>query len=402
MTQAIENNKFDILKFDVSPDRGFLCKYDPAAVKMPASLQPLVDAGKWLPEHMATGVVRRYLQKLPEIDMTDFIKTATDEQLRNAMVHYSFIVQAWVWGEKEPNHIIPRNIAVPLCLIADKLGQFPLLPYSAYVLDNFSLFDKTGKPTLENIYMHQHFSSGIDESWFKMIHVEIEAEAGQALAAIPAVLEGCATDDAAKVIAGLKDVLAAWHNMYDTMKRMVDYCDPYTYFHRVRPYIHGWQDNPDLPGGVIYEGVAKFKGEIQAFRGQTGSQSSIVPTMDALFGVEHSNDPLRQYLNELHAYRPVLHRKFIEEVAKRSTLRAYTLKTENTEMTELYNACLDRVRAFRALHLEYAASYINKQNSHTGNPSDVGTGGTPFMKYLKKHRDESERHLLPLPNKKSA
>ena len=400
MTQPFD--KLDITQFDVSRDRGFLCKYDPATVEMPAELAPLVEAGRWLPEWMATGVVRHYLKTLPEIDVTSFIESASDAQLRNAMVHYSFIVQAWVWGEKEPNHKIPRNIAVPLCLIADKLGQFPLLPYSAYVLDNFSMFDKSGDPILENIYMHQHFSSGIDESWFKMIHVEIEAEAGQALAAIPDVLEGCETDNAQQVIEGLKEVLAAWHHMYDTMKRMVDYCDPYTYFTRVRPYIHGWQDNPDLPGGVIYEGVEKFKGEIQAFRGQTGSQSSIVPTMDALFGVEHSNDPLRQYLNELHAYRPVLHRKFIEEVAKRSKLRAYVSDSGNTEMTELYNACLDRVRAFRALHLEYAASYINKQNSHAGNPSDVGTGGTPFMKYLKKHRDESERHLLPLPGKKSA
>ena len=400
MSQAFD--KLDITKFDVSRDRGFLCKYDPATVEMPADLQPLVDAGRMLPEWMATGVVRHYLKNIPEIDVSSFIDSASDAQLRNAMVHYSFIVQAWVWGEKEPNHIIPRNIAVPLCLVADRLGQFPLLPYSAYVLDNFSMFDKSGEPILENIYMHQHFSAGIDESWFKMIHVEIEMEAGQALAAIPEVLEGCDTGNEQQVIDGLKDILAAWHEMYDTMKRMIDYCDPYTYFTRVRPYIHGWQDNPDLPGGVIYEGVEKFKGEIQAFRGQTGSQSSIVPTMDALFGVAHSNDPLRQYLNELHAYRPVLHRKFIEAVAERSTLREFVSKSGNVEMTELYNGCLDRVRAFRALHLEYAAAYINKQNSHAGNPSDVGTGGTPFMKYLKKHRDESERHLLPVPGKKSA
>ncbi len=393
---------FDITKFDVSKERGFLCKYDPVTVQMPELFNPIIEAAKWLPEWMATGVVRRYLKTIPEIDVTSFVNTATNEQLRNAMVYYSYFAQSWVWGEDEPNHIIPRNISVPFCLVAEKLEQFPLLPYSCYVLDNWSMLDKKGGITVENIYMMQHFSSGIDENWFKMIHVEIEAEAGQALAAIPSIFEGVDASNEQAVIAGLKEILASWQNINPTMARMVERCDPYTYFTRVRPYIHGWQDNPDLPGGVIYEGVDKFKGEIQGFRGQTGSQSSIVPTMDALFNVMHSNDPLRQYLNELHDYRPVLHRRFIEEVAKRSGLRAFVEKTENIELTELYNACLSQMHQFRALHLEYAASYINKQNSLAGNPSDVGTGGTPFMKYLKKHRDESEKHLLPVPSKKTA
>jgi len=81
---------------------------------------------------------------------------------------------------------------------------------------------------------------------------------------------------------------------------MPDHCDPYVYFTRVRPYIHGWKDNPARGGGVVYGGVSG--NAPQLFRGQTGSQSSIVPTMDALLGVGHENDPLKAYLDELHLW----------------------------------------------------------------------------------------------------
>ncbi len=179
---------------------------------------------------------------------------------------------------------------------------------------------------------------------------------------------------------------------------MVERCDPYIYYHRVRPYIHGWKGNPALPDGLVYEGM--FDGKPQAFRGQTGSQSSIVPTMDALFGIRHENDPLREYLDELHAYRPPGHRKFIEDVAARSTLRDFVQTSARVDLIRLYNQCVDHVQKFRTRHLEYAANYINRQaRDSEGNPVDIGTGGTPFMKYLKKHRDESVSHLLPEPGK---
>jgi indoleamine 2,3-dioxygenase len=34
---------------------------------------------------------------------------------------------------------------------------------------------------------------------------------------------------------------------------MPEKCDPYIYYHRVRPFIFGTKDNPDLKKGLIYE-----------------------------------------------------------------------------------------------------------------------------------------------------
>lgn len=389
--------------FDVSADRGFLTPYDMDKVALPDVFAPVIEAGKMLSGYISSGRARHFLDQVPEVDMRAQLPKLDDAQLRKLMVHYSFIVQSYVWGEKEPPKKLPRNLAVPYCLLAERIGQFPLLPYTAYTLDNWAKLDPKGGIGLDNIRVIQNFLNGQDENWFILVHVEIEAKAGAALAAIPALIDAVGQKDAKAVQAGLEKVRAAWEKINPVFDRMPERCDPYIYYHRVRPYIHGWKGNPAMPEGLIYEGVEKYAGKPQAFRGQTGSQSSIVPVMDALFGIAHENDPLREYLDELHAYRPPRHRKFIEEVQARSKLRAFVRESGNKTLIQLYNDCVDHVQKFRTRHLEYAASYINKQALDSqGNPTDIGTGGTPFMKYLKKHRDESRSHLLEIDETRAA
>ena len=385
----------ELKDYGMSRERGFLSHYEIDSIDLPEQFDPVLDAAGSLSALLTTGRVRYWLDMLPDPQIEAWATEAPEEEVRTAMVHYSFLVQAYVWGEPDPPAYLPANLARPMVAIADRLGQAPLLPYSSYVLDNWYRIDESGPIDLDNIAMFQNFYGGADENWFVLVHVAIEAEAGVLLDDAAKLVTIAKQGDEAEATRLLLEMDQAWERIYGHFARMPERCDPYVYFHRVRPYIHGWANNPALNGGLVYEGIEKFGSVPQAFRGQTGSQSSIVPSMDALFQVGHSDDPLKWFRDELHHYRPVPHRRFIEDLAAQSTLRDFVGGSDNQALKDAFNACLEQSARFRTRHLEYAASYINKQaGSIAGNDPDVGTGGTPFMKYLKKHRDENRAQTV--------
>ena len=55
-----------------------------------------------------------------------------------------------------------------------------------------------------------------------------------------------------------------------------------------------------------------------------------------------------------------------------------------------FNAVLDAMAEFRSVHIGWAEEYINKR---TGDPR--GTGGTPYMQWLKQLIDETIAYKLP-------
>ncbi len=382
-------------EYEINRKFGFLADYDVSQVQLPDELKAVVELALALPSVILCNTVRSQIEALPHVDLTQFCRTASDAQVRTAMVHYTFLVQAYVWSCEKPPQSLPKCIAEPIWRLSRRTGQPPILTYSNYVLDNWCKIDSNGPVDLSNIRMIQPFLGGQDEAWFVLIHVAIEATAGKVLEQVPTIINASKRKDHTAISIGLNLVCEAWKDINAVFDRMPERCDPYMYFHRVRPWIHGFKDNPALPEGMVYEGVEEFAGKGQFFRGQTGSQSSIVPTMDALLKVNHAADPLRAYLDELHIYRPPSHRRFIEDVHAASNLRQIIADSGESSLRESYNNCLQQLAAFRTKHLEYAASYINKQGrGGQGNSSEVGTGGTPFMRYLKKHRDEVNENLL--------
>ena len=379
--------------YEVDCERGFLPAQDPL-ITVPAALGGWVEIANKLPKLFVAGQVRRTIDAMPVIDVTGLKIKA---ELERAMVAFSYIGHAYVWSESTPPKSLPASLAVPWHTVAKKLGRPPVLSYASYMLHNWQRIDKNQDVKLGNIALIQNFLGGVDEEWFIVTHLDIERDAGPGLAAMLPAQEAVKKKDVQTLEQELKTIKNSLDLIYKSLLRMPEYCDPYIYFHRVRPYIHGWKDHPGLPGGLIYEGVKEYQNKPQSFRGQTGAQSSIIPSMDAALGIVHKNDFMKHYLLEMRDYMPPGHKAFIEAIEHGPSIREFVTEQMQTNepLQEVYNACVQRVENFRTQHIEYAKNYIYKQNeTSASNPHAVGTGGTPFIPYLQKHRDETEEHLL--------
>ncbi|MEN3040720.1 MAG: hypothetical protein ABDH66_04170 [Bacteroidia bacterium] len=371
--------------YDISSERGFLPAQDPVRF-LPDGLAAWDEYAYALPKLLVSGRVRHFLRQMPLLDPTSYLQT--EAEWRRAMQALSYLGHAWIWGESTPSDTLPANIALPWYTVAQRLGRPPVLSYASYALDNWYRLEPEGPIVLDNIALLQNFLAGIDEEWFILIHVAIEAAAAPAIRAIPHLVEAYQTENTSGAETALNQIAKALEEVYAILLRMPEACDPYIYYHRVRPYIHGWKNNPALPNGVYYEGVTTYAQQPQQFRGETGAQSSIIPALDAALGIQHADDPLRAYLREMLDYMPPKHRQFILDIEGVNVQRDFFARTP--ALRELYNTCLHWIERFRTKHLEYAAQYIARQHQlSAANPTAVGTGGTPFMPYLAKHRDET-------------
>ncbi|MDA9039233.1 indoleamine 2,3-dioxygenase, partial [Gammaproteobacteria bacterium] len=371
------------------PNKDPLKKY----VTQSRSLQKLEHIASELPKLLLTGKVQTTIDGLSKnmLSIKPLLKTNNIQEINLSMVHLSFIAHAYIWGGKKPSKLLPEVVAKPWVEVSNILGRPPILSYASYCLDNWYRIDKKQEISLENVALITNFLGGVDEDWFVTIHVCIEHSAKDAITAAYEISKLKSNKDN-KLDDGLRRIIMSLREVNSIFSRMPEKCDPYIYYHRVRPFIFGTKDNPDLKKGLIYEN--QFKNKPQFFRGETGAQSSIMPFLDGALGIYHTQDHLRHYLNEMRDYMPPEHRKMIEKVESISSAKELIDSSKSLKIK--YNKCLEEIRRFRALHLEFAASYIHKQSQiknpfGTGGSTIKGTGGTPFMKYLKKHRDETEK-----------
>ena len=375
------------------PSKDPLIKYKTTS----KSLNLISEISEQLPKLLLTGSVQNTINKLKNNDLSVDKLIANNDlrEIRLAMVHISFIAHSFIWGSKTPSKILPEVIAKPWVKLSKILGRPPILSYASYCLDNWYKLNKKEDISLENVGLHTNFLGGVDEDWFVTIHVCIEDAASDAIKAATKLAKLNEKHSVNDFSIHLRAIIKSLRKVNAIFSRMPEKCDPYVYYHRVRPFIFGTKDNPDLKKGLIYQN--QFNNKPQFFRGETGAQSSIMPFLDGALGIYHTQDHLRHYLNEMRDYMPPEHRNAIEHVENISNAKA--LIHDSKKLINEYNKCLEEIRIFRAQHLEFAATYIHKQSQiknpfGRGGSTITGTGGTPFMKYLKKHRDETQKQKI--------
>lgn len=381
-----------LAQFSVDGERGFLPASDPST-RLPDSHSCWEDLASALPKLLGAGRLREEVVRMPPLTVAGL---RSEAERNRAMLLLSYLGHAYIFGSDEVVDVLPATLARPWHEVATLLGRPPVLSYASHALHNWRRFDPAGRIELGNIARLENFLGGVDEDWFVLVHVAIEATAGPGLVAAAGAQDAVEDGDGIVVRESLETMVSTMDSMLAILRRMPENCDPYIYYTRVRPFIFGWYGNPAFPQGIRYEGVAEYGDRPQRFRGETGAQSSIVPAFDTTLGVDYRDDPLGTHLLELRDYMPPVHREFLDVLAKRPSVRDFVLAhRDEASLVAAYDRCIELSAEFRRQHLEYAGTYIGAQQPRSSaNPVGVGTGGTPFMKYLAQHVKDMRRYLV--------
>ncbi|MGO9598287.1 MAG: hypothetical protein ACLP7Q_09880 [Isosphaeraceae bacterium] len=353
--------------------RGFLPEPDPLS-RFPegSELKILDELGHDLPSLLHDKGFRAWARGIVIPGLPH--KNVSLPELRLYYVRVGFLASAYVnQVGQDPATVLPSNLAIPLCDVCNRLGRPPILSYDGYALYNWKRFDAQGPIALGNIDTIQNFVHLYDEHWFILVHVEIEALASALFLAIGEAEAALAAGDHNALSLAVASLARTLWAQVETLRRIPEKMDPALYYRTFRPYIRFFE-------GVVYEGVGATP---LNFRGETGAQSSVIPTVVAFLKVPHQSSMLTDHLADMRRFMPVQHRALIEHVESLPDVRDQVAR-------EPYNEALEALATFRDTHLQFAIRYIA---AHERDPR--GTGGTPYMRWLSQLIDETRAHKIP-------
>ncbi|KAJ5153511.1 Indoleamine 2-3-dioxygenase [Penicillium canariense] len=418
--------------YGISPDQGFLPPEPPLETlpdlfyakweEIAANLQPLLLSRR----------IRAVVDRMP---LLSTVHLHTDAEWRRAYVVLVFILHGYVWGGDRPAERIPPQLTVPLFEVCERLEVPPVATYAGVCLWNYKpIFPDEPADDLNNLACLQTFTGSLDEQWFYLVSVAIEARGGPS---IPLMLEAIAAARVGKtrvVTECLQQLAEILDEITALLQRMYDNCDPYVFYNRIRPYLAGSKNMADagLPMGLLYDD-GRNPPEYRQYGGGSNAQSSLIQFFDIVLGVEHRPTGVTRkdqktaaasredgpksrhgFIHEMRGYMPGPHRRFLEDVDSIANIRPFVDAHRTDPALKLaYDACLSMLRTMRDKHIQIVSRYIIVQsrvarrasqsagsdqqpptvNLATAVPADSkklrGTGGTALIPFLKQARDET-------------
>ncbi|KIV84227.1 hypothetical protein PV11_00018 [Exophiala sideris] len=276
------------------------------------------------------------------------------------------------------------------------------------VLSNFE-FKLSGQDLtrLEDLQVMMTLTGTRDEEWFYMISVAAEARGAPLSAASFKCMEAMHERDDHGVASTVQSLAAVIRDLTTILYQGVHF--------------------GILPHDVFYD-VGNGQGQWRKYSGGSNAQSALIRFLDIVLGVTHlgkeesapyptsamSPPAIGGLLEEnenLHAPRaprlPVSYRpdnKFKEYITRYSVCAS---------VKQAYDDAVEALVSFRSVHIQIAARFIiqpskcsrllphkelpGTETAPPNRPNLHGTGGTEFMSFLKKSRDETRQAaFLPL------
>ncbi|KAL2008199.1 hypothetical protein VTN00DRAFT_8181 [Thermoascus crustaceus] len=417
--------------YGISPDRGFL------PPEPPLDIIPDPYYAKWeaiVSNLQALVLSKRLRQTIDNLPVLSTSYLHSDAEWRRAYVVLVFMLHGYVWGGDKPAEIIPPQITIPLFEVCDYLELPPVATYAAVCLWNYKpIFPDEPADDLDNLACINTFTGSMDEQWFYLVSVAIEARSAPTIPLMLQAIAAARVGNTRVVTECLQSFAETLDEVGTLLTRMYENCDPHVFYHRIRPFLAGSKNMADagLPKGLMYDDGSD-KEDYRQYGGGSNAQSSIIQFFDIVLGVEHrptgvtrndaaSSDedgvapkPRHNFIHEMRTYMPGPHRRFLEHVSTVANIREYVENRRSDKaLCMAYDACLAMLRALRDKHIQMVSRYIivksreSKGQSRSTSPRPApavnlanvkhegsgkklrGTGGTALIPFLKQARDET-------------
>ena len=368
-------------QFDISVN-GFL----PAEpIKKLSSNIPWENIADVLSTEKNNPTFRKCVESLPDFDLSQL---TMPNDYKRAYVILTLITNCYVFGLNPIAQSIPKKLAIPLWHVSQYLRINPILTHAAVDLYNWHLADESGPIVLDNLRSTNLITGTEDEERFYLVMVAIEKVGSQIirdLVEIHYVNTDKSIDStdlpSEQILRLLNNIDQCLHEIIAVLKRMGEKCKPDVFFNVLRPYLKGWENNDDIPNGMIYEGVADTP---MSFCGGSAAQCSLFQVLDAAFAIVHKSE----YFKSIRAYMPGKHQDFITYIEQTINLKHiisdFASDLNYSKLLNVYTNCVESIGLFRSCHMNLVHKYILQQTK--ADPTDLtdakGTGGTSLVTFL--------------------